>query len=41
MDENFILDFTGGLDQSKSQEQIKKDVKNLGDIKVPLVLLPI
>ena len=37
MDENFILDFTGGLDQSKSQEQIKKDVKNLGDIKVPLV----
>ena len=37
MDENFILDFTGGLDQSKSQEQIKKDVKNLGDIKVPLI----
>ena len=37
MEENFILDLTGGLDQSKSQEQIKKDVKNLGDIKVPLV----
>lgn len=33
MEENFILDLTGGLDQSKSQEQIKKDVKNLGDIK--------
>lgn len=37
MQENFNIDLTGGLDQSKSQEQIKKDVKNLGDIKVPLV----
>jgi ABC-type transporter Mla subunit MlaD len=34
---NFILDLIASLLQSKSKKQIQEDIKNMGDIKFPLV----
>lgn len=34
---NFILDMIASLLQSKSKKQIQEDIKNMGDIKFPLV----
>ena len=37
MQDNFILDLIASLQKSKSKQQIKADVKNLGDIYVKLI----
>ena len=34
---NFILDLLASLKKNQSKQQIKTDIKNLGDIKIPLI----